>query len=78
MANDPVFLEIAQGLAKRVEKEVASSDADACLRRVFALCLSREPSDSELAILRGYAAQGNDLAAMARVLFNADNFITRE
>ena len=78
VANDPVFLEIAQGLAKRVEKEVASSDTDACMRRAFALCLSREPSASELSILRGYAAKGNDLAAIARVLFNTDNFITRE
>ncbi len=78
MANDPVFLELAQGLAKRVEKEIANDDADARLRRAFALCLSREPSDRELAVLRDYAAKGNDLPAIARVLFNTDNFITRE
>ena len=78
VANDPVFLEIAEGLAKRVQKEVVASDADACLRRAFALCLSREPSAGELEILRGYAAKGNDLAAITRVIFNTDNFITRE
>lgn len=78
VANDPVFLEIAEGLAKRVEKDVPADDNDARLRRVFALCLSREPSASELAILRGYAAKGNNLTAIARVLFNTDNFITRE
>ncbi len=78
VANDPVFLEIAEGLAKRVEKEATTDDTDARLRRVFALCLSREPSPGELTILRGYAAKGNDLAAIARVLFNTDNFITRE
>ena len=78
VANDPVFLELAQGVAKRVEKEVPEHDPDARLRRAFALCLSREPSASELSVLRGYAAKGNDLAAIARVLFNTDNFITRE
>jgi len=78
VANDPAFLEIAQGLAKRVEREVPGNEPEARLRRVFALCVSREPSARELASLRDYAAQGNDLAAVARVLFNTDNFITRE
>jgi len=78
VANDPAFLEIAQGLAKRVEREVPGNEPEARLRRVFALCVSREPSAKELASLRDYAAQGNDLAAVARVLFNTDNFITRE
>jgi hypothetical protein len=78
VANDPVFLELADGVAKRVEREVGNKDDEARLRRAFALCLSREPSASELSVLRGYAAKGNDLAAIARVLFNTDNFITRE
>jgi hypothetical protein len=78
VANDPAFLEMAEGLAKRVQKEVATSDTDAQLRRAFLICLSREPSATELSVLRVYAARGNDLAAIARVLFNTDNFITRE
>jgi hypothetical protein len=79
VANDPAFLEIAEGLGKRVEKEVpATGTDDARLRRAFTLCMSREPSESELTILRAYVAKGNDLAAIARVLFNTDNFITRE
>jgi len=78
VANDPAFLEIAQGLAKRVERELPADDPEARLRRAFALCVSREPSAKELAVLQSYAARGNDLAAVARVLFNTDNFITRE
>lgn len=78
VANDPVFLELADGLAQRVQSEVPTEDSDARLRHAFLLCFSRDPSPKELSILRGYAAKGNDLAAIARVLFNTDNFITRE
>ena len=79
MANDPVFLELAQGVATRVEKELpGDDDGNARLRRAFALCLSREPSAGELSVLRSYAAKGNDLTSIVRVLFNTDNFITRE
>ncbi|HEY3902060.1 MAG TPA: PSD1 and planctomycete cytochrome C domain-containing protein [Chthoniobacter sp.] len=77
VANDPAFLECAEALAKRVEKDVPNGDTEAQLRRAFAICLSREPSPTELSILGKYAAT-HDLAAVARVLFNTDNFITRE
>ena len=78
IANDPAFLEMTEGLAQRMQREVPTEDADARLRYAFLLCFSRDPSAKELTILRGYAAKGNDLAAIARVLFNTDNFITRE
>ncbi len=52
VANDPAFVELAQGLAARVLRE--APDEDARLRRAFALCLSREPSAKELAVLREY------------------------
>ena len=106
VANDPAFTELAQGLAARVLREVPGGDADARIRRAFALCLCREPSAKEFAILRAYyAAQLADftadpdaakkllspalaqtptpaetaaLIAVARTLFNTDNFITRE
>ena len=106
VANDPAFIEFAQGLAARVLREVPAGDADARIRRAFALCLSRESGVKELAILRKYhAAQLADftadpaaatkllpaalaktaapaeaaaLVATARVIFNTDNFITRE
>ena len=110
LANDPAFLEIAQGLAARLVREVPGEFAatlDARLRHAFALCFSRPPSVTELAALRNYVerqaqgfttqpasatalvnkeltkaglteAQSAALTAAARVLFNTDNFITRE
>jgi hypothetical protein len=90
VANDPAFLECAQALAKRVEKEVPNGDTAAQLHRAFTICFSREPSSTELSILTNYAAthdlrpsdsdhpSSSDLADIARVLFNTDNFITRE
>ncbi|MFN0124058.1 MAG: DUF1553 domain-containing protein, partial [Blastocatellia bacterium] len=110
LANDPAFLEIAQGLAARLVRDVPgefSATLDARLRHAFALCFSRPPSATELTALRAYVerqvrgftgqadsakalasreltkaglteAQAAALTAAARVLFNTDNFITRE
>jgi hypothetical protein len=110
LANDPAFLEIAQGLAARLARDAPGEFAatlDARLRHAFALCFSRPPSVTELAALRRYVerqaqgfasqpasakalvnkellkaglteAQAAALTAAARVLFNTDNFITRE
>ena len=108
LANDPAFLEIAQGLAGRLVREVPGEFAatlDARLRHAFVLCFSRPPSLTELTALRSYVkrqvqaftnqpasalvnkeltkaglteAQSAALTAAARVLFNTDNFITRE
>ncbi len=110
LANDPAFLEIAQGLAARLVRDVPGEFAatlDARLRHAFALCFSRPPNATELAALRSYVerqvqgfasqpasaaalvnkeltkaglteAQSAALTAAARVLFNTDNFITRE
>jgi len=110
LANDPAFLEIAQGLAGRLARDVPGEFAatlDARLRHAFALCFSRPPNAAELAALRGFVerqlqgfanqsasatalankeltkagltdAQAAALVAAARVLFNTDNFITRE
>ena len=54
VANDEAFVEIAQGLAARVMKEVPAGDAPARLQRAFLLCLCREPSPRELEALQGY------------------------
>lgn len=110
LANDPAFLEIAQGLAARLVREVPgefSARLDARLRRAFDLCFSRSPNEFELSALLSYIerqlqgfakepasaaalvnkdliqaglteAQSAALTAAARVLFNTDNFITRE
>lgn len=110
LANDPAFLEIAQGLAARLVRDVPgefTATLDARLKHAFALCFSRSPSIIELAALRSYVesqargfakepssattlvnkeltnaglteAQSAALTVAARVLFNTDNFITRE
>ncbi|MBL8207295.1 MAG: DUF1549 domain-containing protein [Blastocatellia bacterium] len=110
LANDPAFLEIAQGLAARLVREVPGEFAatlDLRLKHAFLLCFSRPPSATELTSLRSYVerqaqgfasqpasatalvnkeltktglteAQSAALTAAARVLFNTDNFITRE
>ncbi len=71
VANDPAFLEIAQGLAARVLREVPDDDVEGRIRRAFALSLCREPSAKELAILRAFHAEqlaslgGDALAAKA-------------
>jgi hypothetical protein len=64
LANDPAFLEIAQGLAARLVRDKPGEFAatlDARLRHAFKLCFSQEPNPAELAALRGYVerqAQG--------------------
>jgi hypothetical protein len=108
VANDAAFVELAEGLAARVRRELPAGSADERLRRVFALALSREPTEREFAAVRGFyerqvgrfadeAEQGGDGVAseespgtdaapgehpawvgVARLLFNTDNFITRE
>jgi hypothetical protein len=108
LANDPAFLEIAQGLAARLVRDLPGefgATLEARLKHAFVLCFSRPPSATELTALRGYVerqgqsfarqpsaalvsqeltkaglteAQSAALTAAARVLFNTDNFITRE
>jgi hypothetical protein len=48
--NDPVYVEAAQGLARRIAREGGPSPADK-VRYGFRLCLARPPSDAETARL---------------------------
>ena len=57
VANDPAFVEMAQSLATRLLREDAAEDPTLRIRRAFTICLSREPSAQELAILRSYSAR---------------------
>ena len=60
VANDAAFVEMAQALAARLLREDSSDEPAPRLRRAFLLCLSREPSPKELAILRAYCARQED------------------
>ncbi len=83
MANDPVFVELADFLGKRIEKEGPPDDASK-IAFAFKLCFAREPSPLEAARVKQYldAERTNNpkaaWPAVARVLMNLDEFITRE
>jgi hypothetical protein len=80
LANDPAFVEFADGFGKRVLKDGPTDDRGR-VRFAFELCFGRTPSDDESARVLKYA-NGIDepkrWAAVGRVLMNLDEFITRE
>ena len=51
LLNDPVFFECAQALGRRIVEESGSDGVEGRIRFAFGLCLAREPSDEELALL---------------------------
>ncbi|MFO0811118.1 MAG: PSD1 and planctomycete cytochrome C domain-containing protein [Gemmataceae bacterium] len=99
LLNDPAFIELSSGLAKRAIAQGPTDDAGR-LAFVFRLCLGRSPTEAEAERLATFlAAQRAEFAAdapavkqltdasdpetaawiaVARVLFNLDEFITRE
>ena len=56
IANDPAFLEIAQGLAARLLRDKPNG-LEALIHHAFQLTLCREPSSEELSILKKYVHQ---------------------
>ena len=52
LLNDPVYVEAARALARRVCQEREAAGLDERLRHAFRLCLVREPRPDELAVLR--------------------------
>jgi hypothetical protein len=52
LLNDPVYVEAAMALAKRVVTERPTADVDGRIRHAFCLCLARQPRDAERKILR--------------------------
>ncbi len=80
LANDPVFVEIAKGLADRIAKEGPKDEAGR-ITYAFRLCYSRNPSDAErdrLLKLVGQLDAERAWPMLARVLLNLDEFVTRE
>ncbi len=103
VANDPMFIELARKLAERVVHEPNTETAQR-VRRMFRMCLIREPSAAEQQILVDYWARQQALytrdseaasklapsgfpdtpladsaawTSLARLLFNTDEFLTR-
>ena len=84
LLNDPAFIDLAEAFAARVRAETGPDR----LRRAFLLALGRGPTAREASRLaelldeeRAGPEDDDDRAAwttLARVLFNLDEFITRE
>jgi hypothetical protein len=82
LANDPVFVELASGLGKRLVKDGPVDDAGK-IDYAFRLCFSRLPTEAEKERLLKYAGGVDGTpevkwSAVARVLLNLDEFITKE
>jgi len=81
--NEPMFAEAAAALAQRLAKEWPKDDA-AKLSAVFRICFARAPDaierDSCLAFLKQERTHkpGDEWTAMASVLMNLDEWLTRE
>ncbi len=78
--NDPVFVETAQALARRIAKE-GSIEPAAGLSFAFRLCLAREPDSQELTVLTGVYDQAlkhyrNDKNAAAQLIGTQPNAAT--
>ncbi|MCA9013250.1 MAG: DUF1553 domain-containing protein, partial [Planctomycetaceae bacterium] len=72
VANDPVFTELAQGLAQRIlQTETLTSDTDRCVE-MFRLCLTRSPEQEELELLLNY--QSRELSRFASNPDDAKSF----
>jgi mono/diheme cytochrome c family protein len=84
LLNDPTFVECAQSLGRSLA--VAKVDDNNRLQRLFTACLSRQPTDTELSVLREQLVRqrghSKDEAVvwsgLATVVLNLEEFITRE
>jgi cytochrome c553 len=83
LANDPVFVEFANAFGVRIASEGPADDAGK-IAFAFRVCFCREPTAPEAQRLLTYlearrkANPATAWAAVARVLMNLDEFITRE
>lgn len=59
LLNDPVFVEMAQGLAQRIQREAKADDISR-LTHGYLLTLAREPKPSELARMQAFLQQQRD------------------
>ena len=76
LLNDPVFVEAAKALGKRMAEHKANNDNDRiCFG--FRLCTARYPNDLELTTLAMLLAN-DGWEAVGTVLLNLDEMVTRE
>ena len=73
LLNNPFAFRMADRLATRAAVESGPGRA-AQVRRTFRICFARDPSASELQDAQRFVAR-HGLAALARVLFNTNEFL---
>ena len=85
LLNDPVFFECSQTLGRKLS--AGPGPVDAQLQRGFELCMGRPPTAAEMKSLQSlhrdqlalnHGDAGAALGAVARVIMNLDEFITRD
>jgi hypothetical protein len=82
LLNDPVFVQAAEALARRMMGESASADPASRIRHGFKLALAREPGAQELAVLKELyqskaANPGIACQQVAAAILNLDETITK-
>ncbi|MFN4261505.1 MAG: PSD1 and planctomycete cytochrome C domain-containing protein [Gemmataceae bacterium] len=75
LLNDPVYVEAALALARRLLVEKPDATPDERLRHAFRLCMARQPDDKEVTILRDlfeeqFAVSKNNLIAAQKLVGN--------
>lgn len=86
LLNEPIFIEAASVLAKRVAAELPAADFTTRLTRMFQLCTARPPNADEHTTLaelfektkREGASEADAWRLVANVLLNLDETITKE
>ena len=75
VANDPVFTELAKGLAQRILKsEALTSDTDRCVE-MFRRCLTRTPEQAELELLLNF--HSHELSRFTSNPAEAESFVSQ-
>jgi len=78
LANDPAFVEFAEALGRRIEKDGPADDAEK-IDFAFQVCFARKPTaDERDRVIKYLKSQKNNWGMTGRVLMNLDEFITRE
>ena len=83
LLNDPVFHEAAVALGKRIHA-ASDDDVQKQIHYAFGICLSRPPDSLEIAVLEKLMADCSPstgleaCTALARVMINLEEFITRD
>ncbi len=77
LLDDPVFVEAAEGLAKRMKSE-GGAELEAQLRRGLLLAAQRPPRPFELDVLKKlHARVGGNLALVANAMLNLDEVLNK-